>query len=94
MDALSLAQVRESLDFAWHPLGYLFVCGELFRAVPMEPPAGQGYQGALSVRRAAVQDGDKIVDDGWLQVEGSHDPCRAKRESAVRLQSARPPSCL
>ncbi|HUK78347.1 MAG TPA: hypothetical protein VL117_12250 [Thermoleophilia bacterium] len=39
---LSLAQVRESLEFAWHPLGYLFVCGELFRAVPMEPPAMQG----------------------------------------------------
>ena len=67
---LTLLQVRGSPQFAWHPLGYLWVDGELFRAVRLEPPATGGYQGVLSVKRSALRDGDHTIDGGWRHREG------------------------
>ena len=67
---LTLLQVRGSPQFAWHPLGYLWVDGELFRAVRLEPPATEGYQGVLSVKRSALRDGDHTIDGGWRHREG------------------------
>ena len=57
---LTLLQVRGSPQFAWHPQGYLWVDGELFRAVRLEPPATGGYQGVLTVRRSTLRDGDQL----------------------------------
>jgi hypothetical protein len=70
---LTLAEVRDSRRFAWHPQGYLFVDGELFRAVRMEPPAAQGYSHALRVRRSSLSGGHHLVEDGWYHVEDC--PC-------------------
>jgi hypothetical protein len=67
---LTLAQVRGSSLFAWHPQGYLHIDGELFRAVRMEPPASTGYQGVLSVKRSSLCDGDRTLADGWQHAEG------------------------
>ena len=70
---LTLAEVRHSRRFAWHPHGYLFVDGELFRAVRMEPPAAQGYSHALRVRRSSLSGGEHLVEDGWYHAEDC--PC-------------------
>lgn len=67
---LTLLQVRGSPQFAWHPLGYLWVDGELLRAVRMEPPATGGDQGVLSVKRSTLRDGGHTVDGGWRHREG------------------------
>jgi hypothetical protein len=67
---LTLSQVRGSPRFAWHPLGYLLVDGELYRAVRMEPPASAGYSGVLKVQRSALGDGDGLVACGWRHAEG------------------------
>ena len=84
---LTLLQVRQSSRFAWHPLGYLLVDGELFRAIRMEPPASGGYRGVLSVRRSSLHDDDHTVDDGWRHAEGcSCELCTA--DVAVPLEPA------
>jgi hypothetical protein len=70
---LTLAEVRKPRRFAWHPHGYLFVDGELFRAVRMEPPAAQGYSHALRVRRSSLSGGEHLVEDGWYHAEDC--PC-------------------
>jgi hypothetical protein len=70
---LTLAEVRDSRRFAWHPHGYLFVDGELFRAVRMEPPAAQGYSHALCVRRSSLCGGEHVVEVGWYHADGC--PC-------------------
>jgi hypothetical protein len=67
---LTLLQVRGSPQFAWHPQGYLWIDGELFRAVRLEPPATGGYQGVLTVRPSTLRDGDHTVDGGWRHGEG------------------------
>lgn len=67
---LTISQVRGSRRFAWHPLGYLFVDGELYRAVRMEPPASAGYRGVLNVQRSTLDDDDGLVADGWRHSEG------------------------
>jgi hypothetical protein len=67
---LSLSHVRESSHFAWHPLGYLWVDGELFRAVRMEPPAAEGYQGVLSIKQSSLRDDLRILEDGWRHADG------------------------
>jgi hypothetical protein len=67
---LTLSQVRESQLFAWHPAGYLYVNGELFRALRMEPPASDGYSRALRVRRSSLTGGEHLVEDGWYHAEG------------------------
>ncbi len=74
IQTLSLAQVREAAVFAWHPLGYLLVNGELFRAVRMKPPAAEGYADALHVRRSRLRTTDHMVNEGWRHAEGCH--CR------------------
>ena len=66
---LTLSQVHASLHFAWHPHGYLFVDGKLFRAMRMEPPASGGSQGVLHVKRSTLHDDDHVVDDGWHHAE-------------------------
>jgi hypothetical protein len=67
---LTLLQVRGSALFAWHPLGYLWVDGQLFRAVRLEPPATGGYQGVLTVKPSTLRDGDHTIDGGWRHGEG------------------------
>jgi hypothetical protein len=67
---LTLLQVRGSPRFAWHPQGYLWVDGELFRAVRLEPPATGGYQGVLTVKPSVLRDGDHTLDGGWRHGEG------------------------
>ena len=67
---LTLSQVRGSPLFAWHPLGYLMVDGELFRAVHMEPPASVGYRGVLRVERSHLGGDERLVTAGWSHAEG------------------------
>jgi hypothetical protein len=67
---LTLSQVRGSPRFAWHPLGYLLVDGELYRAVRMEPPASAGYRGVLKVERSSLGADDRLVAGGWSHTEG------------------------
>jgi hypothetical protein len=67
---LTLLQVRGSPRFAWHPQGYLWVDGALFRAVRLEPPATGGYQGVLTVKPSTLRAGDHTVDAGWRHAEG------------------------
>ena len=84
---LTLSQVRQSSRFAWHPVGYLFVDGQLFRAVRMQPPASAGYRGVLSVRRSSLRDNDHTLEDGWRHAEGcSCELCTA--EVAVPFEPA------
>ena len=66
---LTLSQVRGFPNFAWHALGYLLVDGELYRAIPMEPPASEGYRGVLSVKRSGLGDDDRLIADGWRHAE-------------------------
>ena len=85
---LTLSQVRQSSQFAWHPLGYLLVDGELFRAVRMEPPASGGYRGVLSVKRSSLHDDDHTLNNGWRHAEGcTCELCTA--EVAVPLEAGR-----
>jgi hypothetical protein len=70
---LTLSQVRGSPRFAWHPLGYLLIDGELFRAVRLQPPATGGGQGVLAVRHSALRGRDHLVADDWRHAEGC--PC-------------------
>jgi hypothetical protein len=93
---LTLLQVRGSPQFAWHPLGYLWVDGRLFRAVRLEPPATGGYQGVLTVKRATLRDGDHTVDGGWRHGEGCRcdlcaDPANGA-DAGVADQTLRPGS--
>jgi len=84
---LTLSQVRQSSQFAWHPQGYLLVDGELFRAVRMEPPAAGGYRGVLSVKRSSLGADVRLIAEGWRHVEGcACELCAA--EVAVPLESA------
>jgi hypothetical protein len=70
---LTLAEVRDSRRFAWHPHGYLLVDGDLFSTVRMEPPAARGYSHALRVRRSSLLGAEHLVEDGWYHAEDC--PC-------------------
>ena len=89
---LTLLQVRGSPQFAWHPHGYLWVDGRLFRAVRLEPPATGGYQGVLTVKRSALRDGDHTIDGGWRHGEGCRcDLCADPTATPPRaFRAARP----
>jgi hypothetical protein len=67
---LTLSQVRGSPRFAWHPLGYLLVDGELFRAVRLQPPATGGSRGVLAVKRSLLRERDHLLADDWRHAEG------------------------
>ena len=82
---LSYSQVREAGLFAWHPLGYLFIDGELLRAVRMEPPASDGQTNALKVGRSALRGTEEIAKEGWRHLEGCDCPHCAAGGSADSL---------
>jgi hypothetical protein len=67
---LTLDQVIESGRFAWHVAGYLYINGEIFSAIHMEPPSVEGYAHALRVRRSSLRDAQHKISDGWNHAEG------------------------
>jgi hypothetical protein len=67
---LTFDQVIESGQFAWHPAGYLFINGEIYRAIHMEPPSAEGYARALRVRRSSLRAAEHKISEGWHHAEG------------------------
>jgi len=71
--SLSFSQVRESGLFAWHPDGYLYVDGELFRAVRMQRPSSESRAAYsdehLHVRRSSLHGLEKQIECGWHHEE-------------------------
>ncbi len=69
---LTFSQVRSSDAFAWNPDGYLYVAGDLFRAVIQTRPFSDELADSaakLRVRHSSLQEQDSIADTGWRHAE-------------------------
>ena len=70
---LTFSQVRSSDALAWHPDGYLYMAGDLYRAVIQTRPFGDELadpEAKLRVRRSSLSERERGLEAGWHHLEG------------------------